>query len=136
MIHNAWTEARGDSNAMKKVAEDLEKITQPSVNIYVSKTGLSEEKVKEMMDREEWITSKEAYELGFSTTQVKKDNTKQSLEADYVFNLVMKNKEMQTRIEELTKEKAENLLNKDLDKEPEQNQIKGDSWESFFNTKN
>ena len=57
MIHNAWTEARGDSNTMKKVAEDLEKITQPSLNIYVSKTGLSEEKVKEMMDREEWITA-------------------------------------------------------------------------------
>lgn len=136
MIHNAWTEARGDSNAMKKVAEDLEKITQPSVNIYVSKTGLPEEKVKEMMDREEWITSKEAYELGFSTTQVKKDNTMQSLEADYVFNLVMKNKEMQSKIEELVKEKAENLLNKKLDEEPEQNQIKKDSWESFFNTKN
>lgn len=136
MIHNAWTEARGDSNAMKKVAEDLEKITQPSVNIYVSKTGLSEEKVKEMMDREEWMTSKEAYELGFSTTQVKKDNTMQSLEADYVFNLVMKNKEMQCKIEELVKEKAEDMLDEKLDKEPEQNQIKGDSWESFFNTKN
>ena len=135
MIHNAWTEARGDSNAMKKVAEDLEKITQPSVNIYVSKTGLSEEKVKEMMDREEWITSKEAYELGFSTTQVKKDNTMQSLEADYVFNLVMKNKEMQSKIEELVKEKTENLLNEKLEKEQEQNQIKEDSWKSFFNTK-
>ena len=135
MIHNAWTEARGDSNAMKKVAEDLEKITQPSVNIYVSKTGLSEEKVKEMMDREEWITSKEAYELGFSTTQVKKDNTMQSLEADYVFNLVMKNKEMQSKIEELVKEKTENLLNEKLEKEPKQNQIKEDSWKSFFNTK-
>lgn len=139
MIHNAWTEARGDSNAMKKVAEDLEKITQPSVNIYVSKTGLSEEKVKEMMDREEWITSKEAYELGFSTTQIKKDNTMQSLEADYVFNLVMKNKEMQSKIEELLKEDAERLRNQnlnELEKEPEQNQIKGDSWESFFNIKN
>lgn len=135
MIHNAWTEARGDSNAMKKVAEDLEKITQPSVNIYVNKTGLSEEKVKEMMDREEWITSQEAYELGFSTTQVKKDNTMQSLEADYVFNLVMKNKEMQSKIEELVKEKTENLLKEKLEKEPEQNQFKGDSWESFFNTK-
>ena len=42
MIHNAWSSATGDSNAMKKMAEDLEKITQPSLNIYVSKTGLSE----------------------------------------------------------------------------------------------
>ena len=41
MIHNAWSKATGDSNAMKKAAEDLEKQTQPSVNIYVSKTGHS-----------------------------------------------------------------------------------------------
>lgn len=129
MIHNAWTEARGDSNTMKKVAEDLEKITQPSLNIYVSKTGLSEEKVKEMMDREEWITSKEAYELGFSTTQVKKDSM-QSLEADFVFHLVMNNKELQNKLKE-TSEKIEELEQK----VSENNQVKEDAWSSFFNTK-
>ena len=136
MIHNAWTEARGDSNTMKKVAEDLEKITQPSVNIYVNKTGLSEEKVKEMMDREEWITSKEAYELGFSTTQVRKDSM-QSLEADFVYNLVMKNKELQNTIKEKTEE-LENI--KELtSNEPTENQnsnpINEDAWSVFFNTK-
>lgn len=145
MIHNAWTEAKGDSNAMKKVAEDLEKITQPSVNIYVSKTGLSEEKVKEMMDREEWITSKEAYELGFSTTQVRKDDTMQSLEADYVYNLVMKNKELQNTIEEKAKEMAEKIVEEQakgsaiekptgLANSKEKNQIIKDAWASFFNT--
>lgn len=132
MIHNAWTEARGDSNTMKKVAEDLEKITQPSLNIYVSKTGLSEEKVKEMMDREEWITSKEAYELGFSTTQVKKDSM-QSLEADFVFNLVMNNKELQNKLKE-TLEEVKELKQKIS--ENNLNQVKKDAWTSFFNTKN
>lgn len=127
MIHNAWTEARGDSNTMKKVAEDLEKITQPSVNIYVNKTGLSEEKVKEMMDREEWITSKEAYELGFSTTQVRKDSM-QSLEADFVFNLVMKNKELQNDVKEKN-ERIEKMEKENL------KPIKEDAWASFFNTK-
>lgn len=127
MIHNAWTEARGDSNTMKKVAEDLEKITQPSVNIYVNKTGLSEEKVKEMMDREEWITSKEAYELGFSTTQVRKDSM-QSLEADFVFNLVMKNKELQNDVKEKN-ERIEKMEKENL------KLIKEDAWASFFNTK-
>ena len=146
MIHNAWTEARGDSNTMKKVAEDLEKITQPSINIYVSKTGLSEEKIKEMMDREEWITSKEAYELGFSTTQIRKDNTMQSLEADYVYNLVMKNKELQNTIEEKAKEIAEKIVEEQmkgsiienptgLANSQETNQVKEDAWTSFFNTK-
>ena len=56
MIHNAWMRNEGDSNSMKKAAEDLEKITQPSVNIYVSKTGQPESKIKEMMNRETWIT--------------------------------------------------------------------------------
>ena len=119
MIHNAWTDARGDHNTMKKIAEDLEKITQPSVNIYVNKTGLSEEKVKEMMDREEWITSKEAYELGFSTSQVKKNNAMQSLETDFVYNLVMKNKKMQHEIE---------LFQQNSFKTE-----KKDAWASFFN---
>lgn len=145
MIHNAWTEARGDSNAMRKVAEDLEKITQPSLNIYVSKTGQSEEKIKEMMDREEWITSKEAYELGFSTTQVRKDSM-QSLEADFVYNLVMKNKELQNTIEEKAKEMAQKIVAEmskgSASEEPtgllnnqESNQVEEDAWASFFNTK-
>lgn len=118
MIHNAWSSTTGDSNAMKKMAEDLEKITQPSLNIYVSKTGLSEEAVKEMMDREEWITSKEAYELGFSTTQIKNEPM-QAVEAHVIYNLVMKNKQMQSTIKEMV----------------EKNQINKDSWKSFFNTK-
>ena len=78
------------------------------------------------MDREEWITSKEAFEWGFSTTQTRKDNVMQSLEADFVYNLVMKNKELQKTIEEKAKEKPIGL----------NNQIKEDAWTSFFNTKN
>lgn len=147
MIHNAWTEARGDSNTMKKVAEDLEKITQPSLNIYVSKTNLSEKEIKEKMDREEWITSQEAYEWGFSTTQMRKNNAMQSLEADFVYNLVMKNKELQKVVEEAAKKTAEQLLEEGKKgsgtEEPvglynnlQQNKVKKDAWTSFFNRKN
>lgn len=126
MIHNAWSYAEGDSNVMKKMAEDLEKITQPSVNIYVNKTGLSEEKVKEMMDREEWITSQEAYELGFSTTQTRNE-AKQALEANYVFNLVSKLKQKDKTILKLEAEIAQNNISKPIEE---------DAWSSFFNTKN
>ncbi len=110
MIHNAWTEAKGDSNTMKKVAEDLEKITQPSINIYTSKTKLSEEEIKEKMDREEWITSQEAYEWGFSTTQERENEYMQALEANFVHSLVMKNKALQKQIEKLQSEKMQELL--------------------------
>lgn len=126
MIHNAWTEAKGDSNAMKKVAEDLEKITQPSINIYVSKTGLLEEKVKEMMDRESWITSKEAFELGFATS-IDRNDAKQSLECDFIHNLVMKIKSLEKENKELIVQNQELMVN-----ETNKDQ---DAWASFFERK-
>ncbi len=106
MIHNAWTEAWGDSNKMRKVAEDLEKITRPSLDIYVKKTKLSETEVKEKMDKEEWITSQEAYEWGFSTSKERGEKYMQALEADFVHELVIKNKQLQKQIEELTQEES------------------------------
>ena len=140
MIHNAWSYAEGDSNAMKKAAEDLEKQTQPSVNIYVSKTGLTEEKVKEMMDRETWITSKEAFELGFATNLEKNNSAKQSLESNYVYNLVQKVKELE-KANQLKDEKVTQLQN-EITKHEENSQSKNnnvinqDAWASFFNKKN
>lgn len=119
MIHNAWKSAEGDSNALKKAAEDLEKITQPSVNIYVSKTGLPESKIKSMMDKETWITSQEAFELGFATSIEKNDTAKQSLESNYLYDMVMKIKDLEKQNTNL-QEKINNLE-------------KEDSWESFFN---
>lgn len=137
MIHNAWSYAEGDSNAMKKAAEDLEKQTQPSVNVYVSKTGLTEEKVKEMMDHETWITSKEAFELGFATSLEKNNSAKQSLESNFVYNLVLNVKELEKKNklceEELTQLK--NQINEQLLETENNEDIKKDAWASFFNTK-
>lgn len=134
MIHNAWSYAEGDANVMKKMAEDLEKITRPSVNIYTNKTKLTEEEIKEKMDKEEWITSEEAYEWGFSTTQTRNE-AKQALEANFIFNLVMKNKKLSRQVE------GNMLQNNSIGKvkgifSEKKNQIKEDAWASFFNTKN
>ena len=122
MIHNAWSYAEGDSNAMKKMAEDLEKITQPSVNIYTSKTKLSEEEIKEKMDRETWITSKEAFEWGFATS-IERNEAKQSLECNFVYNLVMRNKELEASLE--SKQETKKVINEEV--EPPK-----DAWASFF----
>ena len=125
MIHNAWTEARGDSNTMKKVAEDLEKITQPSLNIYTSKTNLSEEEIKEKI----------------STSRVRNE-AKQCLEADYVHNLVLKVKEKDKLIEKLQEKVNQTLsssiisINSSGITAKPTNQIEEDAWTSFFNTKN
>lgn len=67
MIHNAWTYASGDSNDLKEQAENLEKITQASINAYMNVTNVSEEDLKEMMNKDTWINGDEALEMGFTT---------------------------------------------------------------------
>jgi ATP-dependent Clp protease protease subunit len=67
MIHNAWTYAAGDAQALRKQADDLEKITQASVEAYKAHSSLSEEEIKALMDAETWILPAEALEYGFAT---------------------------------------------------------------------
>lgn len=95
MIHNAWSSTVGDHNDMTKAAEDLKKITQPSINIYTSSTNLSEKEVIELMDKESWLTSQECYDFGFATT-IQKSEANQSLEDQYFYNMVMKVKELES----------------------------------------
>lgn len=119
MIHNAWTYAEGDQNELRKAADDLEMITQPSVNIYCSKTGLSEDEVKSMMNEETWMDYKLAFEKGFSTSIEKDGEAQQSIQDmnKYIKNLVSRNLELEKRLESQTKKE-----------EKEEN-----DWMSFFN---
>lgn len=68
MIHNAWSYAQGNANDFRKEADDLEKITQLSVNAYMEHASITEEKIKELMDEETWLLPSEALEYGFATT--------------------------------------------------------------------
>lgn len=67
MIHNAWTCAQGNAEELRKMAEDLEKITQASVTAYKAHATISEEEIKALMDAETWILPEEAMEYGFAT---------------------------------------------------------------------
>lgn len=77
MIHNAWTMAIGNADDLRKQADDLEKITQASVNAYKSHSDLSEEAIKALMDAETWILPEEALEYGFATS-IEKTETKKA----------------------------------------------------------
>ncbi|MDC3258973.1 ATP-dependent Clp protease proteolytic subunit [Porticoccaceae bacterium] len=65
MIHNAWGGAMGEAKEMRKTAKLLEKISNEIADIYVKKTKMPYDKVKEMMDEETWLNAEEAYSLGF-----------------------------------------------------------------------
>lgn len=80
-IHNAWTWASGNANDFRKQADDLDTITQASVNAYMSHVNITEEELKEMLDNDTWITPQEALEKGFATSIVsesKSNNPSQS----------------------------------------------------------
>lgn len=70
MIHNAWSWTSGNANELRKQADDLDKITQASVNAYMQEVNITEEELKQMLDDETWITPQEALEMGFSTAIV------------------------------------------------------------------
>lgn len=98
MIHNAWSYAYGDSNELRKKADDLEKITQPSIEIYKANSNLDEETIKTMMDEETWITAEEAYEYGFATSIVE-DEENQSVRDEMFSKLVHRVKQLEKSVE-------------------------------------
>ena len=67
MIHNAWTRVSGNANELRKQADDLDTITQASINAYMEKLNISEEELKELLDEEKWLLPQEALEKGFAT---------------------------------------------------------------------
>ena len=104
MIHNAWTRAIGDADDLRKAADDLEKITQPSIEIYTSVSNLDADEIKVMMDAETWFDADEALGYGFAT-EISEEAAMQSLEDGILAKTVFKNKQLEKRIKEL--EKAE-----------------------------
>ena len=66
MIHNPMMGVFGNASELRKAAEALDQIAGPSVVTYLAKAGdkLTEEKIKEIMDEETWLSANEAYEYG------------------------------------------------------------------------
>ena len=125
MIHNAWTFAGGDSNDLRKQADDLEKITQASINAYMNIVNIEEESLKEMMDIDTWINGDEALEMGFATkvieekeaevaTQSIRNKLVQKITKEPSFvpvaNVTFSKEDMQETIKEQIKELEDRLL--------------------------
>lgn len=89
MIHDAWSFAEGNAKELKKIAEDLEKITQASVSAYKAHSNLTEEEIVEMMDNETWILPEEAVNYGFATAieKTKQKNASQNAR-QCLFNII------------------------------------------------
>lgn len=65
MIHNVKTETRGDYNDMFHSGETLLSANQGIINAYLEKTGMSQERLQELMDQETYMSAQQAVEMGF-----------------------------------------------------------------------
>ena len=108
MIHNAWIQgACGNADELRKTANDLDTITKPSLNIFVSKTGQKEEFIKKLMDDETWLDCNEALQYGFATNIINDEPMQSIGDANlYIKKLVLK-------VKELTKQKNSQIQEKD-----------------------
>ena len=77
MIHNASTCASGDYRDMQHTADVLQTVNTAIMQAYIAKTGKTEDELKDMMDRETWLTANQCLENGFADEIIKDE--KQSI---------------------------------------------------------
>lgn len=152
MIHNAWTWAAGNANDLRKQAEDLEKITQASINAYMDIVNISEDELKEMMDNETWLNGEEAFEIGFATKLVEveeKEVATQSIRKSLMQKITKKPERIPVANVKVDKEEIEEIIQAEIKKlerklinqqEPKQNKEPVNKplemMKAFFNVKN
>ena len=60
----------GNADELRDTADTLDKIGASLQATYVSRTGQSEDKIKELLSKDTWLTADESLELGFATEVV------------------------------------------------------------------
>jgi ATP-dependent Clp protease protease subunit len=74
MIHNAWMMTAGNAGQLRKDADDLDIITQASINAYKERVNIDEDKLRELLDGETWLLPQDALDMGFATNITATDN--------------------------------------------------------------
>ena len=75
MIHNMWMATYGNSEELRKAADDLDKINEAGRAAYLEKCGdkLPEEELIRMMDAETWLTAEECIKYGLADRLAEQD---------------------------------------------------------------
>lgn len=66
MIHNPWTFTYGNAKDLRKQADDLDKIRESLITMYLDKTGdkMDRDTLLDLMDNETWLTAQECFDYG------------------------------------------------------------------------
>lgn len=60
LIHNVWSGVVGESEDLRKAADDMDKVNNNIIDIYKKRTGLNRNTIKSLMNKGDWMTAKEA----------------------------------------------------------------------------
>lgn len=142
MIHNAWTIAMGNAEELRKTADDIETITQASVEAYKKVATISEDEIKALMDAETWILPKDAVDYGFATDIDDEDDDDDDEPKQSAFGVIMRKLtepaavlesrkiEVNIDVDKLAKELTEVLMKGT--ETPEQPEPKNTGWAEYF----
>ncbi|MCY7961355.1 Clp protease ClpP [Bacillus spizizenii] len=110
MIHKPWSMSMGNSNDLRKMADDLDLIEEGILNVYSEniKDGVDMEEIKQMVNDETWLNGKEASK--YFDIDVAEENKLVACTSDYFKNYEKLPKQLreqtnQLKQDESTKEK-------------------------------
>lgn len=137
MVHNAWTYGEGNAAELRKQADDLETITQASVNAYMNCVTITEDEVKKMMDEETWITAEKAVEYGFATSVYEDEEEGISQSAQMSIRnkiLSVSNLEAESiNLGEILKVDSDEIARKVVELLEKKEEKTSTGWSAFFN---
>lgn len=86
MIHNPWTVAIGNAKELRKVADDLDRISVSAIESYLQKAGdkLDEKTLKQLLDEETWLTADEAKNYGLCDVVQEPNNMAASISDEFL----------------------------------------------------
>jgi len=155
MIHNCWSYACGNSKEFRKLADDLDKIMEASIESYMAKINITKEELKELLDNESWLTAQECFDMGFADELLPISDDIEQSASKSIMDLVKENQSLrmqikqtkdeddETEVVDVSEDSIEKIANRVVEKIKEDdsteqklnNKIKEGSnmFESFFN---
>lgn len=64
LVHDMWIDASGNARELRKIADDLDILMEANRKIFLEKSNLEEEQLKDMMEKETLLTPDQCLEYG------------------------------------------------------------------------
>lgn len=116
MIHRPSVFAAGNVDDLDKAKALLLKIEESITPIYTEKTGLSTERIAEMLEAETWMSAEEAVELGFANEVVKTEKTslkatiQNALNGNFAYSMEATKQSLASFAEKVSEKEGEDVV--------------------------